>query len=312
MSLLADRRLRAALLAIAAVGTASAQDAIVKSMSGGYPAYETVMIRTLTAMPILLVWGMVRRAPVHWSTPLWPLLVLRGVILCSAYFAFIMSIAAIPIANAVSIYFVMPFIVAALAGPFLGEHVPAYRWGAIVVAFAGVLVMVRPGLTAFEPATLLAFYSAIGYAIGQMMGRSLSQKVAPLVIGNMQNAIYLAVALLVFAFVQFTGFHATGHKSLVFLTRPFVMPSTWDLAMMMLMGTFSAVALMMFINAYRMAPSNFVAPFEYTAMIWAVTYGLVFFHDFPDSWTWLGMAIVISAGLYMMYRDTRAKAHPTG
>ena len=65
---------------------------------------------------------------------------LRGVILCSAYFAFILAIAAIPIANAVSIYFVMPFFVAALTGPFLGEHVPPYRWAAIAAAFIGVMV----------------------------------------------------------------------------------------------------------------------------------------------------------------------------
>lgn len=303
-----DRRKQAALLAFFAVGLASAQDAIVKGMAGAYPAYETVIIRTLVALPILAAWPLVTGTRGGWATPHWPLVVLRGVVLCTAYFAFIMSIAAIPIANAVSIYFVMPFFVAALAGPFLGEHVPGYRWLAIGAAFCGVLFMVQPDKAAFEPATLMALYSALGYAVGQMLGRSLSQKVPPLVIGNIQNAVYLSVALLIFLVVHVTGFHATGHKSLVFLTRPFVMPTLKDFLLLCAMGTFSAIALMAFINAYKMAPASFVAPFEYTAMIWAVTYGLIFFGDFPDIHTWIGMAFVVLAGLYMMWRDNQSMA----
>jgi len=212
-----------------------------------------------------------------------------------------------PMANMVAIYFTMPFFVAGLAGPFLGERVPFYRWIAIAAGFAGVIVMVRPGVQAFEPASLLALYSAFGYAIGQMMGRDLAQRVAPLVIANWQNAVYFIFAGVVGLIVQASGFSGESHKSLAFLTRPFVWPTLPDFLILSAVGVLAAFAMMCFISAYKLAESNFVAPFEYSGMIWAVLFGLLFFNDFPDFWTWSGMAIVAGAGFFMLIMDRRAR-----
>ncbi|MGB9141887.1 MAG: DMT family transporter [Aestuariivirga sp.] len=299
----ADNKARAATLALMAIGLASTQDAIVKAMSGTYPVYETMLIRGLTSLPILAVWlGRVHGLRAL-GTPLWPRVLLRALILCSAYLAFILSIAAMPIANMVAIYFTMPFFVAGLAGPFLGERVPVYRWIAIIAGFVGVIVMVRPGVQAFEPAALLALYSAFGYAVGQMMGRSLAQKVEPLVIANWQNAVYFAVAALVGIIEQATGLVGEGQKSLAFLTRPFVWPTPQDFLLLSSVGVLAAFAMMSFISAYRLAQSSFVAPFEYSGMVWAVLFGFLFFNDFPDFWTWSGMAIVAGAGFFMLVMD---------
>ena len=299
----ADNRARAATFALVAIGLASTQDAIVKGMSGTYPVYETMLIRGLTSLPILGVWLAHTHGLQALITPLWRRVVLRALILCSAYLAFILSIAAMPIANMIAIYFTMPFFVAGLAGPFLGERVPLYRWIAISAGFVGVIVMVRPGVQAFEPASLLALYSAFGYAAGQMMGRNLAQRVAPLVIANWQNAIYFIFAAVIGVIVQATGFAGESHKSLAFLTRPFMWPTLQDFLLLSAVGALAAFAMMSFISAYRLAESNFVAPFEYSGMAWAVMFGLLFFNDFPDLWTWGGMAIVAGAGLFMLAMD---------
>ena len=300
---LADNKARAAVLILAAIGLASTQDAIVKAMSGTYPVYETMIIRGVTSSPILAVWLARSHGLQALITPLWPRVLLRALILCSAYLAFILSIAAMPIANMIAIYFTMPFFVAGLAGPFLGEHVPLYRWIAIIAGFVGVIVMVRPGVAAFEPASLLALYSAFGYAVGQMMGRHLAQRVEPLVIANWQNAVYFIVAAIIGIVAQATGFAGESHKSLAFLTRPFVWPTLQDFLLLSTVGVLAAFAMMSFISAYKLAESNFVAPFEYSGMVWAVLYGLLFFNDFPDLWTWGGMAIVAGAGLFMLAMD---------
>jgi drug/metabolite transporter (DMT)-like permease len=197
----------------------------------------------------------------------------------------------------------MPFFVAGLAGPFFGERVPIYRWIAIIAGFVGVIVMVRPGVQAFEPASLLALYSAFGYAVGQMMGRKLAQHVAPLVIANWQNAVYFVFALLVGIIAQAAGFAGESHKSLAFLTRPFVWPTLQDFLLLSAVGALAAFTMMSFISAYKLAESSFVAPFEYSGMVWAVVFGLLFFNDFPDLWTWGGMAIVAGAGLFMLAMD---------
>ena len=119
-------------------------------MSGTYPVYETMLIRAFAALPILGVWLTYSPGLQALVTPLWPRILLRALILCSAYLAFILAIAAMPIANIIAIYFTMPFFVAGLAGPFFGERVPLYRWIAIIAGFAGVIVMVRPGVAGFR------------------------------------------------------------------------------------------------------------------------------------------------------------------
>ena len=138
-----DNKARAAAFALLAVGLASTQDAVVKAMSGTYPVYETMIIRACVALPILGIWLAYTYGIRSLITPLWPRMLVRALILCSAYLAFILSIAAMPMANMVAIYFTMPFFVAGLAGPFLGERVPFYRWIAISAGFVGVIVMVR-------------------------------------------------------------------------------------------------------------------------------------------------------------------------
>jgi drug/metabolite transporter (DMT)-like permease len=297
-------KLKAASFATAAIGVASAQDAIVKHIAGSFPAYEALLLRGLVGVPILAIWLALTDGFSVLRTPkVWPL-VLRGLVLCSAYVAFILAIAAMPIANCVSIYFTMPFFVAMLAGPFLGEHVPAHRYIAIIAAFIGVMIMVRPGATDFEPASFLALYSAFGYAVGQMMGRHYSQSIPPLALANVQNWVYFGVGILMYAIFHIGGWQLTGHKSLEFLSRPATLPDQIDLLWFVIMGIFAAIASVLFTWAYKSAPSSFVAPFEYTAMIWAVLYGLLFFGDFPDLFSWIGMAIVIAAGLWMAHRDS--------
>lgn len=297
-----DNRRLALLCVLAAVGLASTQDAITKSMSGSYSAYETVILRCLGSMPILAIfWWRHGRPP--FRTPMLGRIIIRSLILCSAYFGFVLSIAAMPIANSVAIYFTMPFFVAALAGPILGERVPMHRLLAILAGFVGVMIMIRPGAGVFEPAALFALYSAFGYALGQMMGRPISRVTPPVVIANWQNLIYLVIGLTMAAVFNLFDMSWLTHKSLVFLSRPWVTPSLTDLAILTANGLLAAFAMLLFVTGYKYAESNFVAPFEYSGMIWAITYGLLLFGDFPDFFTWVGVAIVVVAGLWMLWRD---------
>jgi drug/metabolite transporter (DMT)-like permease len=299
----ADARLKAILFVFVAVGVSSTQDAITKSMSGSVSVYEALIFRCIGSLtvlvPLLARAGGVRAL---WTPHLGPVL-LRSLILCGGYFTYVLAIAAMPMANGVAIYFTMPFFVAGLAGPFLGEHVRLHRWLAIIAAFAGVLIMVRPGAQAFEPAALLSLASAFFYAVGQMMSRHISQKVPPAVMATWQNAIYFSVAVLlalVFMTIDTSGF---THKSLVFLSRRWVWPGAADTGILLLNGVFAGLGMILFVTAYKLAESSFVAPFEYSSMIWALAYGLIIFHDRPDRFTLAGAAVVVVAGLLMVWRD---------
>jgi drug/metabolite transporter (DMT)-like permease len=119
--------------------------------------------------------------------------------------------------------------------------------------------------------------------------------------------MYLIVALILFVLISVTGVHLETNKSLAFLTRGFVWPTQHDFLLMAGMGVLSSIAAMSFTWAYKLGEASFVAPFEYSAMIWAVSYGLILFNDFPDKWTWTGMAIVVLAGLYLMEQDRKRR-----
>ncbi len=302
MSMAANKK-RAITMVLVAIAFATSQDAIVKAMSGGYPTWETVFFRGLFALPVFIVWLVWAKVPL-WPLPQhWRLVLLRSVILFSAYMAFALAIATLPLANAVAIYFTMPFFVCALSGWFLGEAVPGYRWAAIFMGFMGVLISVRPGSETFQPASVLALYSALGYAVGQMLGRKVARDVDPLIIANMQSVFYLVGAAVIGAAVLGLGIDASNAPSFAALTRAWAMPPPLDLAVLAVMGVFSAISSVFFVKAYQAAPANFVAPFEYSAMIAALFYGVVWFHDYPDGWTLSGAAIVVAAGLAMLWRD---------
>ena len=303
-------RLTGALCICAAVAISSTLDALMKWLSGAYPIHEVMVIRCLVGFPLFVIFifyegGIAGFRPAHLS-----FVILRGLILASANLAFYLAIAAIPIADAVSIYFTMPFFMAALVAPLLGERVMPYRWYAIIAGFIGVLVMIRPGRGVFEPAALLALWSAFGYAIGQAMARPLSGLVPSSTMAFYQNVVYLLVALVLAAVFAGGHFEDAVHPSLRFLANPWVWPHTFDGVLMVAFGVFSAAVMPLFVHAYKVAEANFVAPFEYTAMFWAVLWGMALFGDFPDGLTWLGAGIVIGAGLFMVHMDRvyRARA----
>ena len=301
----ADNKLLAVLYACGAVGIASSGDTVVKWLSGNYPVHQVLFIRCLIGIPIL---AFIVHRNASFASLIGPgtgLSLTRGFIMSSAYLAYILSIAAMPMADSVAIYFAMPLFVAVFAGPMLGEHVRLHRWIAIIGGFIGVIIMINPGSGVLEPAAFLALYSALGYAFCQTLARRVVRSVPPAAMAFHTNAAYLLVAsLLALVFTVF-DVGAVQHKSLAFLTRPWHWPSAIDLAAMLLLGSTVAIAMVLFGMAYKAAESSFVAPFEYSAMFWAVVLGLLVFGDVPGLTTLWGGAIVLAAGLFMLWADRR-------
>lgn len=300
-----DNKLLAVLCACGAIGIASSGDTIVKWLSGGYPVHQILFIRCLIGVPILAL--IVNRNASFAS--LWGpgtgLSLTRSLIMSSAYLAFILSIAAMPIADAVAIYFVMPLFVAVIAGPMLGERVRLHRWIAIVVGLIGVIIMINPGAGVLEPAALLALYSAFGYGFCQTLARRVLRQVPPATMAFHNNLVYLAVAVGLAIIFTLFDMGNIEHKSLAFLVRPWQWPPIPHLAAMLLLGASVAIAMVLFGMAYKYGESSFVAPFEYTAMFWAMALGFLIFGDVPGSRTLWGGAIVLLAGLFMLWADRR-------
>ncbi|NNL72531.1 MAG: DMT family transporter [Silicimonas sp.] len=296
-----------ALWALLAVVCFSTNDVLVKFLSSGYPLYQLMFIRTLFAMAFILAvlvpmtGGLgalrTRRLVTH---------LIRGLCVVFANFCFFLGLAALPLAEAVAIFFISPLAVSVFAVVFLGETVGPRRWAAIAFGLLGVIIVLRPGTEAFQVAALMPLLAALGYATLHTMTRR---------IGTTENATAMAFYIQV-SFVLVSGvagiafgngqFETFDHPSMEFLFRAWVWPAGFDLALIALLGVTSALGGFSISNAYRRSEAAYVAPFEYAAMPLAVVWGLAVFGEWPDLFAWLGIALILASGLVLIWRETLA------
>ncbi len=279
-------------------------DTAIKFLSGGYALHQIVLIRALIGLVLLLAvlipmaggWRhlLTRRLPAH---------LMRGLFVVFANMAFFLGLAALPIAEATALFFVAPLIITAFSVIFLGEHVGPHRWAAVVVGLAGVIVIVRPGSAAFQLAALLPVAAAFGYAALHTLTRRMGATESAATMTFYIQLTFVAVSLLAW-FVMGDGRYAgSGSVSLEFLLRPWIIPATADYWLLVLIGIASTAGGFLISQAYRLCEAGLAAPFEYIAMPLSILWGLAVFGEWPDLTAWIGIGLILAAGLYMAWRE---------
>ncbi|HYN12622.1 MAG TPA: DMT family transporter [Burkholderiales bacterium] len=184
-----------------------------------------------------------------------------------------------------SIYFTVPIVIALLSAPLLGEKLDRSRWIAILLGFAGVLVIVRPGSAEFHPAMLASVVNAVLYALFMLMTRRLAAYESPETI-QFLPAVGAAIGLAPFAMLAWEW------------------PSGWlEWAVLCLMGMFGGLGHYLLALAHRYASASVLAPFLYQQIIYMAIFGYFVFGDVPSPALWLGAAIVVACGLYLFARE---------
>ena len=286
----------------------SLQDSVIKSISGDHAVTLAIMLRAIVSFPILVAMVALSGGIRQLDTPHWPVLVLRGAILLCAYTTYFMAFPALPLAEAIALYFMVPLIITVMSGPLLGEHVSLKAWGAVVLGLVGVFVILQPGRGLFEPAALLSLVSAITYAYAMILASKHGGEVPATVMTFYQNAVYLLGALLIAVVVYALGLEPPGHPSLDFLVRSWDVPPVKDMALMGVCGVIAAFGSTLLSQAYRMGQANIVTPFEYTGMIWAVVFGFLFFGEVPKWTTIAGMALIALAGVLALNAGSKVQS----
>ena len=290
----------------------STQDAIIKSISHNHAVTLAMAIRCIVALPLLLLMVQLECGIAKLRSPLfWPL-VMRGGVLLVAYTTYYMALPALPLAEAIALFFAAPIIVTILSVPMLGEKVSAQSWAAIALGFIGVLVILQPGTALFNPAALFSLASAATYALAMVIARRLGVTEAATVMAFYQNAVYFLGAVLIAAFFAAAGIDHLGHPSLDFLVRPWAWPNNYDLFLMGICGVIAAVAMSLLTNAYRMADANLVTVFEYTGMFWGPLWGFLFFSEIPRWTTVAGLALIFIAGVISISLAAKGPSQPDG
>ena len=299
----------AILFILAGIFAISINDMLIKQLSGGYPLHEIVFLRSALALLFSLAlvhmeggWRILKtKRPILHG--------IRGLLIVAANMSYFAALAALPLADATALFFAAPLFITLLSIPVLGEKVGVLRISAVVVGFAGVLIMQRPwvdqeNLQATRLVLLLPVFAALTYALNQLLTRKLGVDSKA---SAMSVYIHLAfvVVSLGFFFVAGDGKYAeiSDNPSVQFLLRAWKWPSTSDWWVMLGLGFNAAIVGYCLSQAYRLADAATVAPFEYVGLPLAVLWGWVIFAEFPSWEVWAGILLIFGSGLFVFLRE---------
>jgi len=290
----------------------TANDVLVKFLSGGYPLHQVIFIRSVVGIAISLVLVQMEGGFQILKTRRPALHMARASLLVLANLCFFMALAAMPLAEATAIFFVAPLFMTVLSFLILHEPVGIRRVAAILVGFAGVLVMLRPWDAAGEGpgllVSLLPMGAAATFALFNILTRKLGGETKASAMAIYAQSLFLVVGA-GFYLVAGDGRFAEGtdNPSLVFLLRAWVWPSPQDWVLIITLGVISGGAAYSLSQAYRSAPAGTVAPFEYVALPLSVVWGYVVFGELVDPDGAFGMILILGSGLYVFWREQRLK-----
>ena len=276
---------RGMLLMLASVALFSLMDAGLKLLSAHYPPFQVAALRGLSSLPLVLAWALWTVGPRALLRVRWSLHLLRGVLGIAMMASFVYALKRLPLSTAYSIFFVAPLLITALSVPILGEKVGPRRWSAIAVGLVGVLVVLRPtGEGMLTWAGLAVLVAAFGYAVSAITVRVLART------DPSQAITFWLLALM-----------ALGAGA---LALPGWVPlRAQDLWIVGGIGVAGAIGQYAITEAFRLAEASRVAPLEYSALVWGLLLDLTLWGVLPDAITWLGAAIIIASGLYLIRRE---------
>ena len=260
------------------------EDMFLKFAALGLPTGEILAITA--AFGTLFFAALVRRDGKRTMTKaaLNPWVMARNLAEMVGSFAFITALAAVPLATVSAVLQAMPLAVTMGAALFLGEAVGWRRWSAILVGFLGVLLVIRPGLDGFQPASLWVLVT-----VGCFAFRDLVSRVIPPEISTSQLSAWGTASILLLGLIM-----------LPFQTP--VSPGGWQMAMLVGVMIFGTAGYWLIIAASRTGEVSVVSPFRYSRLVGAIVIGAVVFAEYPDRLTLLGAALIIGSGLYAFAR----------
>ena len=264
-------------------------DALGKWLVADYGVGQLLLLRSIGA-------GLVLAPMIAWlrvdlfDFAQWPLQVFRILCMAGDTYAFYWATRSMPLADVMTFYMAAPLITTALSVPLLGERIEPYRWAAVGVGFVGVVIALQPSAALFSSASPIAFLGAAMFALGQTVTRRL------------RGTHWLQLVVW-----QFAGAGLIGAATLPWI---WVTPNPSDLGLLFLLGIVAMTCFVFLTRALSMAPASVLAPFQYSAMLWATIMGWLVWRDTPNLAILLGNAVIIGSGLFVLYREREPSVEP--
>ncbi|MBK9124867.1 MAG: DMT family transporter [Chloroflexi bacterium] len=285
----------------------SLQGVAVKWIGGDYSIIEMVLLRSFVAMPASLLLFRLEGGRGLPKTQRPMLEYVRGFCLFLSYTTAFMAFAALPLAEVDAIRFSGPMMITILSVIFLSERVKAYRWVALIVGFAGVLFMVRPGTATFNLGSVFALISVLFYAFSVLITRKLKSTDSSATQTYYSSLVYLVAALVLAPLALLITETPDTHPSIAFLLRAWKTPTLIDALIMFGLGFAWAGGMYFVARAYSTAPASVVAPFEYVSLPINVMWGLLLWQEIPVLATWIGAALTVGSGLFILFHERQRR-----
>jgi drug/metabolite transporter (DMT)-like permease len=275
---------------LAGVASFAFMDAGLKLLTAHYPSPQVAALRGLSALPVVFVWALYAGGAGQLLRVRWPLHIIRGVLSVFMMITFTYALKELSLAKAYALFFIAPLLIAVLAILMLGERVQRAQWVAIVVGFAGVLVVLKPGAVGFGWAgTLAVLGTAVCYSLSSILVRIIGRT------DSTQSMIFWMTCMLAIGatLIALPGWQpiARDHWPIILGVAVTGAIGQWGIT-----------------EAFKRAPAASVAPLEYSGLAWVMMIDLLVWSVWPEWTTLAGAAVIIGSGLYLLRFESRRTA----
>ena len=283
------------------------QDVIIKLFSDTFSVLQLLLLRSSFA-PLIVVFLCWNSGRLHVLAPrATGMVILRGTLVFLSYTTYYVALASMPLAETIAIFFIAPLFVVALSKPLLSESVKIEQWLAVFAGFVGTLLMVKPGTEAFQLPAMMVMFAAFFYALSAIVARKIKEPLDGWNLSfytNLTPVPFCLAGLLIFSIWPNL---LPDHPSWNFISLPWVWPNAEQAWWLLLIAIIGAVGHNLIGQAYRVTPVKYVAPFEYSAMVWGVACGFFIWGDFPDLESWVGLSIIVASGMVVAFSAEQEK-----
>lgn len=288
---------RAILAIVCAVLALSLGDAVIKAISVSLPLWQLYVLRSAIALPVLCIFisrrpRNIRRLPdsIGWIS-------VRSLLLALMWVAYYAALPHLQLSVAAAGYYTLPLFITLFSGVFAGERVSAIGWLAIILGFAGVLVILRPNAQGFNAFALLPLLAAILYALAMIVTRTKCRNESPLILSAALNMMFIFIGGIATIALAVADPGAAAVSGNVFLLGGWINPGAAELVALAVLAAAILIGSIGAAIAYQSASSSTVASFDYSYLAFSVMWGIVFFAEIPDMPTMVGIAMIATAGI---------------
>ena len=279
------------------------QDTVIRLLAVDISILQVMFARSVVALILLTLFLKITKKEIILKTEFPKLSIFRTVMFILAFVFYYIGLHYLTFAEATALFFTAPFFITIFSGIFLKEKIGLIRWAIIVYGFIGVLFIVSPDINSFNVYMIYPILCAAGYSANMIIIKYTSEK------DNVYTQtlhVYIAT-IIICPIITFSGifldFGNSNSEVLNFLFRDWFFNDPKSLFMIFVVGVSVIFGFVFLFNAYRHGRPYIIAPFEYIFLIWAVILGWFIWSETVDLKTWAGIAIIVSAGIFILYRE---------